>query len=51
MARTVSGKSILWFILIMTLGNITMAVYLLLQLRHIRSGESLDRLFSRKVAP
>ncbi len=45
------AKSILWFILIMTLGNIAMAGYLLLQLRHIRSGENLDKLFSRKVSP
>ena len=45
------AKSILWFILIMTMGNIAMAGYLLLQLRHIRSGENLGRLFSRKVSP
>ena len=42
---------VLWFVLIVTLGNIAMAGYLLLQLRHIRSGENLDRLFSRKVSP
>jgi hypothetical protein len=41
----------LWFVLIMTLGNIATAGYLLLQLRHIRTGENLDRLFSRKVSP
>lgn len=45
------AKSILWFVLIMTLGNISMAGYLLIQLRHIRSEENLDRLFSRKVSP
>ncbi|MBP1728716.1 MAG: hypothetical protein H6Q56_1089 [Deltaproteobacteria bacterium] len=45
------AKSILWFVLIMTLGNISMAGYLLVQLRHIRSEENLDRLFSRKVSP
>jgi hypothetical protein len=45
------AKSILWFFLIMALGNFAMAGYLLLQLRHIRSGENLDRLFSRKVSP
>jgi hypothetical protein len=45
------AQSILWFVLIMTLGNIAMAAYLLLQLRHIRSGENLGRLFSRKVSP
>ncbi|NVN91297.1 MAG: DUF1475 family protein [Desulfuromonadales bacterium] len=42
---------VLWFILIMTLGNLAMAGYLLLQLRHIRSGENLGRLFSRKLSP
>jgi hypothetical protein len=46
-----AAKSILWFVLIMTMGNIAMAAYLLLQLRHIRSGENLGRLFSRKVSP
>jgi hypothetical protein len=35
----------------MTLGNIAMAGYVLLQLPHIRSGENLDRLFSRKESP
>jgi hypothetical protein len=35
----------------MALGNIAMAGYLLLQLRHIRSGENLGILFSRKVSP
>jgi hypothetical protein len=45
------AKSILWFILIMTLGNLAMAGYLLVQLRHIRGGENLDRLFSRKESP
>src|SRR5512136_1662991 len=42
------AQSILWFVLIMTMGNIAMAGYLLVQLRHIRSGENLGRLFSRK---
>jgi len=45
------AQSILWFVLIMTLGNIAMAGYLLVQLRHIRSGENPERLFSRKVSP
>ncbi len=44
-------KSILWFVLIMALGNIAMAGYVLLQLRHIRSGENLGKLFSRKESP
>ncbi len=46
-----AARSAFWLILIMTLGNIAMAGYLLVQLRHIRSGENLDRLFSRKVSP
>ena len=46
-----AAQSILWFVLIMTLGNIAMAGYLLVQLRHIRSGENPERLFSRKVSP
>jgi hypothetical protein len=33
------------------LNNIAMAAYVLAQLRHIRSGDNLDRLFSRKVSP
>jgi hypothetical protein len=45
------AKSALWFMLIMSLGNFAMAAYLLLQLRHIRRGENLGRLFSRKVSP
>ena len=44
-------RGALWFLLIMTLGNIAMAGYLLLQLRHIRNGEDLHGLFSRKVSP
>ncbi len=44
-------RGALWFVLIMTLGNIAMACYLLLQLRHIRKGEDLHRLFSRTVSP
>lgn len=45
------AKSSLWFVLIMTLGNLAMAGYLLLQLRQIRSGDNIDSLFSRKVSP
>jgi hypothetical protein len=44
-------KGTFWFILIMTLGNFAMAGYLLLQLRHIRRGEDLGNLFSRKDSP
>lgn len=45
------AKTILWFVLIMTLGNIAMAAYVLMQLRQIRNGENLGRLFSQKVSP
>ena len=44
-------RGALWFVLIMTLGNLAMAAYVLLQLRHIRNGEDLHDLFSRKVSP
>lgn len=44
------AKSILWFVLIMTLGNIAMASYLLVHLRHISSGENIGTLLSRKVS-
>lgn len=44
-------RGVLWFVLIMTLGNFAMAAYVLIQLRQIRSGEHLGRLFSRKVSP
>ena len=46
-----AARGAIWFVLIMTLGNIAMAFYLLVQLRHIRNGENLGRLFSRKVSP
>jgi hypothetical protein len=46
-----ASNSIQWFVLIMTLGKIAMAGYLLARLRHIRSRENLGRLFSRKVFP
>ena len=44
-------RGALWFVLIMTLGNLAMAAYVLIQLRHIRNNEDLHRLFSRKVSP
>lgn len=36
------AKSILWFVLIMALGNIAMAGYVLLQVRHWQSGDGVD---------
>jgi hypothetical protein len=38
------AKSILWFVLIMTLGNIAMAGYLLVQLRRLRPGDGIEML-------
>ncbi len=41
---------ILWFILVMGLGNISMAFYVLLQLFRLKAGDSPARLFERKAA-
>jgi hypothetical protein len=42
------AKSILWFVLIMALGNIAMAGYILLQLRHLQSGDGVEALLLRR---
>jgi len=42
------AKSFLWFVLIMALGNIAMAVYILLQLRHVQSGDGVEALLLRR---
>lgn len=44
------AKSILWFVLIMTFGNIAMASYLLLQLRRWQPAEGIDSLLRGKHA-
>ena len=44
------AQSILWFVLIMTLGNIAMAGYLLLQLRWWQPAEGIDSLLRGKHA-
>lgn len=44
-------KGILWFVLIMTLGNIAMAGYILLQLRHLQPDDSVEALFRRRPLP
>lgn len=41
------AKSLLWFILIMTLGNLAMSCYVLLQLRGVKPGDDLGKLFRR----
>ena len=42
------ASRIVWFVLIMTFGNISMAAYLLLQLRTLRPGDGIELLFQRK---
>ncbi|NTW98658.1 MAG: DUF1475 family protein [Geobacteraceae bacterium] len=44
------AKSFLWFVLIMTLGNLAMAGYIMLQLRHLQSGDGVEALLLRKGA-
>ena len=39
---------IVWFLLIMALGNIAMALYVLLQLRRLRPGDGIGSLFERR---
>lgn len=42
---------IIWFVLIMALGNIAMSLYILLQLWGLRrNGGGIDQLFQRKTA-
>jgi hypothetical protein len=43
-------KRAAWFIAIMLLGNIAMAVYLLRELTQLRGGESMDVLLTRRNA-
>jgi len=44
------GIKILWFVLIMTLGNIAMSLYVLIQLSGLKSEESASALFQQKAA-
>ena len=44
------AKTIVWFVLIMTLGNIAMAAYLLLQLRRWQPSDGIDSLLRGKHA-
>jgi len=44
------GIKVLWFVLIMALGNIAMAFYVLLQLIVLKPGEPVGTLFQRKAA-
>ena len=44
------GIKVLWFILIMALGNIAMSFYVLLQLFALKPQEPVGALFQRKTA-
>lgn len=44
------AKGCLWFVLIMTLGNIAMAAYLLIQLRRWQAAEGIDALLRGRHA-
>jgi hypothetical protein len=44
------GIKIMWFVLIMTLGNIAMSFYVLLQLFELKPEEPVAGLFRRKAA-
>jgi len=43
-----AAKGALWFILIMALGNLAMASYLLMQLRGLRPGGGIEALLLRR---
>lgn len=47
--RSLAAK-IIWFVLIMTLGNIAMSAYVLLQLLRLRKEQGVEALFQRKTA-
>jgi len=47
--RSLPAK-IIWFILIVLLGNMAMSLYVLLQLFKLRSDEPLSNLFRQKTA-
>lgn len=43
-------NKVLWFVAIMLLGNIAMAVYVLLEVRRLKDGFTVQRLLSEKIA-
>ena len=45
------ARGALWLLLIMTLGNIAMAGYLLLQLRRLQPGDPVEVLLARRGVP
>jgi hypothetical protein len=44
------GPRVLWFILIMALGNIAMSFYMLIQLFRLRDDQPIDALVRRQTA-
>ena len=47
--RTLAART-LWFVLLMGLGNIAIALYVLLQLRSLQPGDPVERLLLRQVS-
>lgn len=43
------GAKVVWFLLIMTLGNIAMSFYVLLQLFSLKRDEPVDALFRKRT--
>ncbi len=43
-----TAAKVIWFIAISTLGNIAMAIYVLIALMQIKPGEGVDTLFTRR---
>jgi hypothetical protein len=39
----------IWFVLIMALGNLAMASYVLLQIRRLQPGDGIEKLLQRRV--
>jgi len=46
-----AAKGALWFVLIMALGNLAMAGYVLLQLRALKPGDGIEALLQRRGDP
>ncbi len=44
-----AAKGALWFVLIMALGNLAMASYVLLQIRRLQPGDGIEALLQRRV--
>jgi len=44
------GARLVWFLLVMGLGNIAMSAYILWQLAALKEGQGADALFTRKAA-